>query len=192
MPSVLAESTDLRDYVQVYQNLLSPETCERIIDWAEQQPDADGAWDGWETAKSAVSETDNVITKFRTCHLTMMNEHRGVCVDRVEQAIRHIIETYPYFHGARGHTGLQVIRYQKGHKFEEHIDHYRGGPRILSLSIMLNHEYTGGELSFWNDKHKFRYLCAGDGVVFPSNLCFSHQVKPVIEGVRYALVTWLV
>ena len=41
MEPVLANSTDLRDYVQIYQNLLAPETCEQIIEWAEQQPDAD-------------------------------------------------------------------------------------------------------------------------------------------------------
>ena len=50
MQSVLADSTDLRDYVQVYQNLLAPDTCEQIIAWAEQQPDASDAWDGWEVA----------------------------------------------------------------------------------------------------------------------------------------------
>ena len=90
MQSVLADSTDLRDYVQVYQNLLAPDTCEQIIAWAEQQPDASDAWDGWEVAKAAVSNTQNEVTKHRKCHFTMMNEHRGVCVEQISKAIQKL------------------------------------------------------------------------------------------------------
>ena len=192
MQSVLADSTDLRDDVQVYQNLLAPDTCEQIIAWAEQQPDASDAWDGWEVAKAAVSNTQNEVTKHRKCHFTMMNEHRGVCVEQISKAIYHIQQTYPYHHGTTAHTGIQIMRYGEGHYFEEHIDHYGGAERILSLSIYLNNDYDGGELTFWQDKHKFRYLCAGDGVVFPSNLCFPHAVRPVTRGFRYAMVAWLI
>ena len=188
---MLADSTDLRDYVQIYQNLLAPSTCEQIIEWAEQQSDADDAWQGWMVAEAAVSNTENKVTDHRTCHFTMMNETRGVCIDNIEKALRHIQTDYPYHHNATEHTGLQIMRYQVGHKFKEHIDHYGGAERILSVSILLNHDYKGGELAFWQDKHAFRYLCAGDGVVFPSNLCFPHEVKPVTEGVRYALVVWM-
>ena len=188
---ILADSTDLRDYVQIYQNLLAPSTCEQIIEWAEQQPDADDAWQGWMVAEAAVSNTENKVTDHRTCHFTMMGKDRGVCVDNIEKALNHISKDYPYQHGATAHTGIQIMRYQVGHKFKEHIDHYGGGERILSISILLNHDYKGGELAFWQDKHAFRYLCAGDGVVFPSNLCFPHEVKPVTEGIRYALVVWM-
>jgi predicted 2-oxoglutarate/Fe(II)-dependent dioxygenase YbiX len=189
---VLANSTNLRDYVQIYQNLLSSETCEQIIEWSKTFGEADEAWDGWEVAKSAVSNTQNKVLENRTCHFTMMGEDRGVCIDSIEKALEHIQKDYPYHNGTTAHTGLQLVRYQVGHKFKEHIDHYGGAERILSISILLNHGYKGGELSFWQDKHQFRYLCAGDGVVFPSNLCFPHEVKPVTEGTRYALVVWMI
>ena len=191
MEPVLANSTDLRDYVQIYQNLLAPETCEQIIEWAEQQPDADTAWDGWEVAKAAVSNTENKVTDHRTCHFTMMGKDRGVCVDSIEKALKHIQTKYPCQHNATAHTGIQIMRYQVGHYFKEHIDHYGGAERILSISILLNHDYKGGELSFWQDKHTLRYLCAGDGVVFPSNFCYPHEVKTITEGIRYCIVAWM-
>ena len=31
----------------------------------------------------------------------------------------------------------------------------------------------------------------GSGVVFPSNFMFSHEVKEVIKGDRYSLMTWI-
>ena len=189
--SGVANSTDLRDYVQVYQNLLKPETCAKIIEWADQHPDADSGWDGWEVAKSAVSNTENEVTKHRKCDFTMMNEHRGVCVDQIEQAIYHIQQTYPYHHGTTAHTGIQIMRYGEGHYFEEHIDHYGGAERILSMSIYLNDQYTGGELTFWQDKLQHSNMHTGDAVVFPSNLCFPHEVKPVLLGTRYVIVVWL-
>ena len=65
--------------------------------------------------------------------------------------------------------------------------------RKLSIIIFLNDtvEFTGGELvlmtdsgSYANIEHKKNRI-----VVFPSFL--SHQVKPVLSGVRYSLVTWV-
>jgi len=186
----LARSWDLRDYVQVYQNLLAEDTCREIIAWAEQQPEATDAWDGWEVAKSAVSNTENEVTEHRRCHFTMLNEHRGPCVPNLETALAHIQEHYPYSHGTTEHTGLQLIRYQAGHRFEEHIDHYGGAARILSVSMILNNDYKGGEFAFWHRTHTPR-LGQGDAVVFPSNLCFPHEVTPVTQGTRYALVVWM-
>jgi predicted 2-oxoglutarate/Fe(II)-dependent dioxygenase YbiX len=188
--SKLADSLQVKDYVVTFKQLLSTETCKKIIEWAEQQPDADNAWDGWETAKSAVSNTKNEVTDHRICHMTMLNENRGPCWDSIKMALHHIVEDYPYAHKITGHTGVSLIRYGEGHKFEEHIDHYGGAQRILSVSIILNEEYTGGELSFWQGKYQVPNLNAGDAVVFPSNFVFPHEVKPVKLGTRYALIVW--
>lgn len=186
----LAHSKDLRDYVQVYQNLLHTDTCNEIVDWARQQLPASSAWDGWEVAQSAVSNTQNAVTQHRKCHFTMLNEHRGPCVPNLETALAHIQQTYPHAHGTTEHTGLQLIRYQPGHRFEEHVDHYGGAARILSVSMMLNDDYEGGEFAFWQRTHT-PTTRQGDAIVFPSNLCYPHEVMPVTSGVRYALVVWM-
>jgi predicted 2-oxoglutarate/Fe(II)-dependent dioxygenase YbiX len=187
----MADSTDLKDYVQVYQNLLAPETCEQIIEWAEQQGEAESPWDGWEVAKTAVSNDVNIVTTDRKCHYTMMNEHRGVCVDNINSAIKHVQKSYPYLHKCTEHTGIQIMRYQVGHYFKEHIDAYTAGPRTLTLDIKLNDKFEGGALTFWQDKHQFRYLCTGDAVVFPSSFLYPHEVHPVTKGVRYQCIMWM-
>ena len=42
----------------------------------------------------------------------------------------------------------------------------------------------------WQGQYQVPDLRTGDAVVFPSNLCFPHEVRPVTAGTRYVLVTW--
>ena len=186
----IAQSTDLRDYIIQFRGLLSQDTCDEIIAWSKTLPQADTAWDGWELAKSAVSNTENTLLDSRQCEFTMLNQHRGPCHEQLRLALEHIQQRYPFYHKATQHTGVQLIRYGKGHKFEEHVDTYGAAPRILSASIVLNDDYEGGELTFWQDKHKVSDMATGDAVVFPSNFTYPHQVKPITAGTRYVLVVW--
>lgn len=187
----LADSLDITDYVITFKNLLSNNTCEQLVKWLKTLPEAENAWDGWEVAKSAISRDNNAVTDMRTCHFTMLNEHRAPNWDAIMMALAHINEKYPYLHNSSQHTGVSVVRYQKGHKFQEHVDHYSGGLRTLSISILLNNDFEGGKLSFWQGRHTPKSFDGiGDACVFPSNLCFPHQVEPITKGERYSMVIW--
>jgi predicted 2-oxoglutarate/Fe(II)-dependent dioxygenase YbiX len=186
----IANSQHLPDYIIRFEGLLSQHTCEEIVEWAKSEPEADTAWDGWEWAKSAVTNTENQLLPSRTCEHTMLNENRGPCWPNIQQALAHIIEHYPYHHKATQHTGVSLIRYGVGHRFEEHIDHYGGANRTLSSSIVLNQDYEGGALRFWQGQYPVPDLNTGDAVVFPSNFCYPHEVQPVTAGTRYVLITW--
>lgn len=188
----IADSTDLRDYIITFQNLLNFDTCQQIIEWSKSEPEADTAWEGWEVAKSAVDNTTERVTKSRQCEFTMLGPDRGPCWDRIELGLLHILEHYPYLHKATEHTGVSLIKYGNGHKFEEHVDSYGGAPRILSTSILLNTDYEGGELSFWQGQYTSPAQGTGDAIVFPSNFCFPHEVRPVTDGERYVLVVWFI
>jgi len=185
-----ANQMDLRGYIAEFRGLLSPLTCDEIVEWSRSLPDDTDAWSGWEPAKSALTNTHNEIMHTRTCDFTMLDQDHGPCWPNIQTALQHIIEQYPYHHKATEHTGVQLIRYQPGHKFEEHIDHYGGANRTLSSSIVLNQDYEGGELTFWQGQYQVPDLRTGDAVVFPSNFCYPHEVRPVTAGTRYALVVW--
>lgn len=91
-------------------------------------------------------------------------------------------------------TGYELLRYGPGQKFGVHTDVVAGreeGFRILSAVCYLNDNYTGGELWFPRQQVKIRPE-AGDVVLFPSNFCYPHSSIPVIEGTKYAVVTWFV
>ena len=65
------------------------------------------------------------------------------------------------------------------------------GYRLLSMSVILNTDYKGGELSFKESDTEFtpKNLNKGTVIVFPCDLL--HCVKGVESGTRYSLVLWL-
>lgn len=84
----------------------------------------------------------------------------------------------------------QLLRYQEGGHYIEHVDNSNGSPRALSIVIALNQDYEGGELSFFQDRVRLS-LQAGEVLMFPSAFMFTHAVRPVSKGIRYSLVAWL-
>lgn len=92
---------------------------------------------------------------------------------------------------------IKFNRYDVGHSIHKHFDHIqslfdgtRKGIPIVSLIGVLNDDYDGGELVFWDD-HIVK-LNAGDIVAFPSVFLYPHQVKTIKSGSRYSFVSWAI
>jgi PKHD-type hydroxylase len=98
----------------------------------------------------------------------------------------------------------QVTRYTKGGFYSWHADSFGshkdvntdpdnkllfGNTRKLSMSILLNDDYEGGNFEFEDEEGE---CLEGEGtiIVFPSFR--RHQVTPVTKGTRYSLVVWFV
>ena len=118
---------------------------------------------------------------------------------------------------------MQIARYKKGMFYDWHPDgkgdHFSAYKSIinpvvhnrvrkLSMSIILNDNYEGGEFEFatfhrqsehmektWKDRPAPGYLIhspetkQGSVIVFPSDMW--HRVKPITKGIRYTLVIWV-
>ena len=69
-----------------------------------------------------------------------------------------------------------------------------GHVRKLSMTVLLNSNYEGGEFQFATyGKEKCEidtpeFNKTGMIIVFPSDM--EHRVAPVTKGIRYSLVTW--
>ena len=96
---------------------------------------------------------------------------------------------------------FQYTVYNKGDYYNWHIDKGQIYPnrreRKISISLILNDDYKGGQLEFGmttpkdnKDDYVVLDLKKGDMVVFTSFLW--HRVNPVIEGIRKSLVGWIV
>ena len=82
------------------------------------------------------------------------------------------------------------MRYDAGQEYKAHCDHFPDGPnRVLTISIALNNDYTGGEWQ-WPTVGMTKRFSPGMAVLFPSNFMFPHAILPVKTGTRYALITW--
>ena len=96
----------------------------------------------------------------------------------------------------RSAENCQLTRYTKDNFYNWHIDgmgsHSEsqddGNTRKLSMSIILNSDYKGGDFEMRGLKEKIPRLEEGSIIVFPSFL--EHRVTPVTKGIRYSLVAW--
>lgn len=91
--------------------------------------------------------------------------------------------------------GIQITIYEEGDFYEWHTDgvlYPLNVPidRKLSMSLLLNDDYEGGEIEFQllPTKRTFKPK-AGEGIIFPSWM--PHRVLPITKGKRISLVAWL-
>jgi len=106
---------------------------------------------------------------------------------------------------------MQITKYKPGSFYAWHRDgpsdclsvynmpdnkFMHGKVRKLSMTILLNGNYQGGEFQFShynkldNKIETPDFKNAGSVIVFPSWI--EHQVTPVTKGTRYSLVAWFV
>ena len=126
---------------------------------------------------------------------------------------------WPYMEAANEKAGwkydirfvesMQITRYKKGGFYDfhkdgmgDHLSAYdapdneltHGNVRKLSMTVLLNENYEGGEFQFAVLLKGNRIIVTpefnktGSIVVFPSDM--EHRVAPVTKGIRYSLVTW--
>ena len=88
------------------------------------------------------------------------------------------------------HAGFHILKYQDGGKYKQHVDDFGTKAfRRLSISLLLNDEYTGGEFSFFDDQYRIN-IKKNQAIVFPSTWMFPHQIQPVTSGSRWSIVSW--
>ena len=66
--------------------------------------------------------------------------------------------------------------------------------RNLSVVILLNKDYEGGELVFnsliKDNKQLTLKLKTGEMILFPSDIRFPHSVNPILKGKRFSIANW--
>ena len=59
--------------------------------------------------------------------------------------------------------------------------------RKISVIVYLTDKFTGGHTAFPHCKYRPE---PGYALIFPSNWCYPHAGKPVLEGKKRIAVTW--
>jgi hypothetical protein len=109
----------------------------------------------------------------------------------IENSYRHYSnEIYPHAsQNIKSSEGmLSILKYGKTGYLPEHQDQGVSS-RVLSTVAYLNDDYIGGEIYFPQVDVEIKPE-AGSVIFFPSNFVFSHTVKPIIDGFRYAVPQW--
>jgi predicted 2-oxoglutarate/Fe(II)-dependent dioxygenase YbiX len=92
--------------------------------------------------------------------------------------------------GVPEHRGYSILKYSEGSQFSDHIDHNVFEPRTISTVWYINDDYEGGEICFprFNIEYKPKQ---NELLIFPSTYVYNHSVKPIKNGTRYSVVSWL-
>lgn len=93
-----------------------------------------------------------------------------------------LISNLEYSHNYR------LMKYDIGQSVHNHVD--KTSFIYGSCSLILNDDYEGGVFSFFNGNHKLQ-LKKGQGVIFPADYFFVHQVEPVTKGCKYSINSFL-
>ena len=194
-----------------FTDIIDKATCKKIINVAGN------VWQGTEVnVNKAISEeerkTGRVLQNESNPKIRISNIHWTR-----EQWMYDLI--WPYMVTANQDAGwryaiksaetMQITRYKKGGHYDFHYDGcgdhlsaysepgniFMDGPvRKLSMTLLLNDNYEGGEFQFTSyakEKCKIstpEFNNVGSIIVFPSYI--EHRVAPVTKGFRYSLVTW--
>lgn len=83
---------------------------------------------------------------------------------------------------------LSILKYSKMGYLPQHQDQGVSS-RVLSTVGYLNDNYSGGEIYFPYVNVTVKPE-AGSVIFFPSNFIYVHEVKPMSNGIRYAVPQW--
>ena len=127
------------------------------------------------------SQSTNIAEMFQTNLNNIFFEH----FDPVE---KDYMNTYGVF--SEWHDVYAILKYGERQRFTNHIEDHPSYHRRISTVYYLNDNYTGGEINFPRFGITFKPK-ANQMIVFPSTYVYNHSVSPVIEGERYAVVSWM-
>lgn len=186
-------SMNLEDYIVVTENVLSKQLCQKILkeysktnEWQKTTVGTGVVAENIRSAESInISNSNTLAVNYAT-----RKEIDDLVFEGAGKAISSYINVYPL---ARIETdsGYDLLRYQKGQHYVEHVDSYVTHPRAISCSFALNENFEGGEFAFFNRKI-IKKIPAGSAIMFPSSFQYPHEILPVTKGIRYSIITWFI
>ena len=192
-PILIKSTSKLEDFVQVFDNVLSQENCNLILDEYRNSSE----WLDTRTGDGEISKNTRNCMEIGISHNPVLEQNFDVRknIDNIVfESVRKVIDNYnslvPTFK-IDIDTGYNLLRYREGEFYIQHTDSFTQQQRSLSCSLQLNEDYEGGEFALFDREMMIRTK-PGSAIVFPSNFMYPHEIMPVIKGTRYSIITWLV
>ena len=137
-----------------------------------------------------IRKATGFILKDRTKDTT--EEHEQVTEDLVTACLAVNVWNFRMYTDHNIIQGMDVIRYKPGDFYRQHTDWGSiHGTRKISFTMQLSDpsEYEGGEVVLYDGPQpQVTNKTQGTATFFPS--WTLHEVKPITEGERWALVGW--
>ena len=190
--TTLSSDTPLSKYIKVYDNVLDISDCNVILDEYSRTNE----WTRALTGSGEISEVrkcDSILISSQSVLEKNVNTRKEIDLmlhQKVANIIKRYVADFPLC-SLSSDSGYDLLRYEVGGDFGNHVDSCTEVMRKVSISINLNDDYVGGKMSFFNREIQIKGGI-GSAIVFPSNFMYPHEIMPVEKGTRYSIVTWLI
>ena len=175
----------LRNFVRGFENALSKELCQSLIEWFESEPDVRTKEVNRETRNDKqmwIPEDSDLYSPIQKVKLEMLEAY---------------LAEFPYAY--RGNlkleseeTKIQRTDINGGgfHNFHAEQSHYKNARRVLAWTIYLNDIPDGeGETQFLLENIKVQPK-KGMGCIFPASWMWQHRGNPVYTQSKYISTGW--
>tara|TARA_R100000655_G_scaffold59008_1_gene97476 strand:- start:564 stop:1139 length:576 start_codon:yes stop_codon:yes gene_type:complete len=188
---------DLKDYVCIIDDLVSPNVVSRIIKFSNSLNFNEASIGGGKNTKVDQSIRNTYSYSLTNKHTSLTHCHRFNLLHYLfSTAIKQYFETIKlqdYNFDQVTIQNIDILKYKEGGFYKYHVDHFSLIPRTFSCIMLLNNDYEGGEICFRYPDTTGEWLIdkkPGRIIVWPSNFLYPHRVKPVTKGTRYSVVSW--
>ena len=184
----------LKDYILILKDIIPEKLCDDILNEYKNSN---------EWLDASLGNKGNINKEIRNCTVIEMSLNKVIeknknirksLDDEVFQSTKKAIKIYNEKFNQTNiskDTGYQLLKYEKGGFYIQHVDSFTNTTRTISCSFILNDDFKGGEFSFFDNKIIYS-LKKGSAILFPSTFLYPHSVLPVIDGTRYSVVTWFI
>ena len=186
---------DLDSYIKVFPKAVNKKQCDEIIEELKNNPDTFSKHTFYNPNKNS-SYAMSGDKELEISYLDSENQKSvmNICWQAILNYVQEL--DFEHFRSWQGFSLVRWNKYSQNQKMAKHCDHIHSlftgntkGIPILSILGLLNEDYEGGDLVFFDDK-KIN-TSAGDIIIFPSNFLYPHQVLEVTKGERWSFVSWV-
>jgi Rps23 Pro-64 3,4-dihydroxylase Tpa1-like proline 4-hydroxylase len=187
---------NLESYIRVYDNFLPLKNVSSLIKWSLTQSFSDAGIGSENTVDKNIRNVGSMClidfdnkSKTKThwanylgfLFQKMFNEYNREVAPFAGTSISAI-------------SAINLLKYDEGCHYKEHVDNFTANPRILSSILFLNDDYEGGELEFFEPTKKELIAKiepqSSRLIIWPSDFLYVHKVNPVKKGKRFTVVSW--
>lgn len=181
----------LKDYILLVEDAISFDLCDAILSEYKNEDEWEKTGIGDGRINEEVRSASTIVIS--ASHVMAKNSIVRHELDRLlfEGAGLAIKKYSEKFSSCKIHTdsGYELLRYNEGQFYQQHIDSFKCAPRSVSCSFALNDNYEGGEWGFF-DRKMIVKVPKGAAILFPANFMYPHEIMPVTQGSRYSIITW--
>lgn len=194
-PGELYPNTTVAGCIDIFENVWpNPYETIEIIENECSNPDSGLNWSRAETIGHGINQDQR--TNYDIGITYSAESYGNVVAQNIHNQFYLLLlaSTIPYAKkhgiGEMFHENYNMIRYSGGQEYKAHSDGETSTGRSISSILYLNNDYNGGEIEFVNFGIKIKPE-PGMLLLFPSNYAYKHIAHPVIDGTKYAIVTWI-